>query len=101
MHVAISWDIKGASGERWTALNDYMRAAFDKTHEWTRPVSTFYIVKVSGAPDRDAIIKDLQARAQGVTERVYFVVSPIMPAGAHYNGLLPREWWDPVRQKTS
>ncbi len=97
MHVALSWDIS-ADGERWKAINDALRAGL-KGYSWVRPLSTFYIVKVGGESDRQAMLQKLEAIAKGTSEKVNIVITPVMPSG-RYNGYLPREMWDKINQRT-
>jgi hypothetical protein len=97
MHLVVSWDIT-ASGERWTAINDNLKEGLNP-YSWARPLSTFYVVKVSGEPDRIKIRDALLERARAVHETVHFVISPLMQAG-RYDGYLPRDMWDKINQRT-
>lgn len=96
MHVIVSWDIK-STGDRWTELNDRLKSNL-KTYSWVRPISTFYIVKVSGESQRKSLIEGLNSVASSVSETVHIVVSPAMSAGS-YNGYLPKDMWEKIRER--
>ena len=97
MHVAISWDIT-AEGGRWTTINEQMKQALGQ-RSWVKPLTTYYVVRVFGEGDRQAIQNDLLAVAQSVAERVHFVISPTMASG-RYDGFLPSDMWDKLNART-
>lgn len=98
MHVAVSWDIS-TSGDHWNQINDRMREVL-KPFSWARPLSTFYVVCVSGETDRQTLQNGLQSVAKSVSETVHFVVSPLMSAG-RYDGYLPSDMWPKINERTS
>ena len=98
MHIAVTWDIS-ASGNRWKEINDQMREVL-RPFSWVRPLTTFFVVRVSGRGDQDSIRNGLLAVAKSVSEQVHFVVSPIMSPG-RYDGYLPKDMWAELNQRTS
>lgn len=97
MHVAVTWDIS-ATGDRWRTINDDMKNALG-SRSWVRPLTTFYVMRVSGEVDRRVIRDALQAVAESVTERVHFIISPTMASG-RYDGYLPRDMWQKLNART-
>ena len=97
MHFVVAWDIS-AKGERWTAINNDLKSVIDK-YSWARPLTTYYIVKVSGQSDWDAILNSLTTKAKSHKETVHFVMSPLMQGG-RYNGILPKDMWDKINKRT-
>ncbi|MEX2359606.1 MAG: hypothetical protein WD803_00850 [Gammaproteobacteria bacterium] len=97
MHVALSWDIKAVS-PRWTEINDDMKEQLNG-YSWVRPLSTYYVVNVQSAQDRDELVDKLVGVAKRHTETIYFVVTPVMTGGG-YNGWLPKDLWDKINQRT-
>ena len=70
-----------------------------KGYSWVRPLSTFYVVKVSSSDHRDQLIDQLVSVAKANTEKIHFVASPAMTGGG-YNGWLPKDLWDKINQRT-
>lgn len=97
MHIAVSWDIK-AENPRWGIINERLLEKI-KPYSWVRPVNTFYVIKVDSVERRVEIVKSLTQAAQGVPESVFFVVTPLM-VGGRYDGLLPKENWDQLNERT-
>jgi hypothetical protein len=90
MHVIVSWEI-GAKGERWTSINEALRkelAAFS----WAAPLSTLYVVKVSGEDERDDVLAGLRRVAESTREQIKILLSPVM-SGGMYTGVLPHDLW--------
>ena len=97
MHFALSWDIT-AESSRWQELNDQMLKVIAE-YSWIRPLTTFYIVKVSTQAEWDKILSLLSAIAQGNKETIHIVMTPLMNGG-RYNGVLPPDWWKDINQRT-
>lgn len=98
MHIVISWDIK-TSEDRWSQINENMKEAL-KPYSWIRPLSTLYIVQINGENDRRIIHDSLVALASSLSERVHFVMTPIIASG-RYNGLLPKDMWPKINERTN
>lgn len=97
MHVVVSWDI-AAQGDRWTQINDQLRTQLTQ-YSWVKPLSTFYIVPITAAWQRDHIISALNQVGQQHGD-VSVVVTPVM-AGGSYGGLLPQHLWAEVNRRAS
>lgn len=67
---------------------------------WVRPLSTFYVVKISGEPDRLAIQNSLVAVASSAGAIVHFLITPPM-IGGQYQGYLPTDNWPLINERTS
>lgn len=98
MHIVVSWDI-AASGDRWRALDEYLEGAFSGL-SFYRPLSTFFVLQIRSVADQQRIVADLQKRASQVPERIEFVVSPPMPRGSRYAGMLVPSSWPKVNAIT-
>ena len=98
MHISVTWDIS-AKGESWNSLNDKMRDAL-KPYSWVRPLSTFYIIKISGEHDRTRIKESMENIASSGTVKIHFLLSPIMSSGRYY-GYLPKDMWDNINERTN
>ena len=97
MHFVASWDIK-AEGDEWTRINDGMKEQL-KGYSWVKPLSTFYIIKVSSGEDATEIVKKLQAAAQKTPSKINLIASPVMQGG-RYDGMLSKDMWDKVNKRT-
>jgi len=96
MHFVVSWDIK-AEGQEWDSINKEMKNCLSG-YSWVRPLTTFYIVKVSSQSDWDSIQKNLVSIAK-TAKKVNFIMSPLM-MGGRYDGWLPQDLWDSIRERT-
>jgi hypothetical protein len=90
VHLIVSWEID-AQKERWTEINEALRRQLD-AFSWAKPLSAFYVVRVSSAEDRDGIFGDLQRVVGSTPEQVRVIVSPVISKGL-YEGCLPQDHW--------
>lgn len=98
MHVVISWDIK-TQGDSWTKLDDALRKAIG-SYTWVRPLTTFYIVRISDPAHRELILDNLLAVAKASPQiTIHIVISPVMSSGS-YTGYLPKDMWDKINKRT-
>ncbi|QDQ88129.1 hypothetical protein FMZ60_11400 [Alcaligenaceae bacterium SJ-26] len=97
MHIVISWDISEA-GEKHAEINDKLRTAFEK-FSWVRPLTTFYVVRISSESERISIRDQLVEIAKSVPQKVHIVVSPTM-AGGRYDGYLPKDMWEKLNKRS-
>ena len=97
MHITLSWDIS-ATGDQWKTINDNLREQL-QGYSWVRPLSTFYIVKVNSAEQRDNLVDALISVIKQSHEKIHFVVTPLMTGGG-YNGWLPQDLWDKINERT-
>jgi hypothetical protein len=99
MHIAVCWAISAPTPDREQVIDTYLRGAF-ASFSYVQPIANFFIVKISNPEDRTKINLQLQALSKGVSERVEFVVTPIMPTGARYAGMLIPTTWPKVNDNT-
>lgn len=98
MHIVISWDIK-AEGETWTKLDDSLRKAIG-TYSWVRPLTTFYIVRIPEASNREQILNNMLDVAKASPKiTIHIVISPVMSSGS-YTGYLPKDMWGKINERT-
>ncbi|MBU0482872.1 MAG: hypothetical protein KKG47_17410 [Proteobacteria bacterium] len=97
MHVVVSWDIE-AEGDQWDQLNGEMKKCLSG-YSWVKPLTTFYIVQVSGNQGRTRLKDALVAVCQEHPKLIHFVISPAMRGGL-YSGWLPKSLWPTIRQRT-
>lgn len=74
MYVVISWDIS-ASNPRWSQINDEMKNCI-AAYDWTRPVNTFYMMRINSPDEIVAIRKCFNAVADRVEVNVSYILSP-------------------------
>lgn len=97
MHIAVSWDIS-APQPQWSEINSRLVTALG-TRAWCRPVNTFYAVRVTGEPDREAVRLAMEAVAESSLVPFKYVISPVMQGG--YAGRLDNTVdWEPLNRIT-
>lgn len=96
MHFIVSWDIN-AEGEEWDALNAQLKECIEN-YSWARPLSTFYVVRVSAPQEWQEITKDLIKVAEGSPIRIHLVIGPLM-SGGQYDGYLPKDFWPELEKR--
>lgn len=107
MHFILSWDIRdtdgewGSESEVWGEINAQLKECIDD-YSWVRPLSTFYIVRVSGPQEWKRIKEDLIEVAECYTAKakIHFVISPLM-VGGQYDGWLPNDIWPKIHKRTA
>lgn len=97
MHIVVSWDIS-AEGEQWDKINEKLRSQLVE-YGWVKPLSTFYVVPIAAAWQRDQIIASL-TRVGQEHGNVLVLVTPVM-AGGSYGGLLPQHLWAEVNRRSN
>lgn len=97
MHFVISWDIL-ASGERWNTINNSLIGVL-RPYSWTKPLTTFFVVRVDNQLQWQTILSNLTTTSQGFPENVNFIMSPLMQGGT-YNGILPQNMWNEINQRS-
>lgn len=98
MHVTLSWDIS-AEGAKWNEINEELKALI-KGYSWVRPLKTVYVLKINSQEDREKLIESLTARIKEKNYSVNLLVTPVM-SGGRYNGLLPKDLWEKINERTS
>ena len=98
MHFIVSWDIQ-AEGEEWTTANSELQACIE-AYSWARPLSTFYIVRVSVPQEWQEIRGTLIKAAESSTSRIHLVIGPLM-YGGQYDGYLPKDFWPQIEKRTA
>lgn len=94
MHFVLSYDL-GASGERRTEIENQIEHILSPyTH--VKRLTTFYIIHITVASEWDTILSRLSELSQSITESFHFIMSPTMPTGSRYNGMLSRGDWDEI-----
>ena len=97
MHFVVSWDIS-ASGEEWTRLNDQMKSKLSP-YSWVRPLTTLYVVQVTGQSTWNTILSELQAVGKANSPKINFIVTPLM-SGGQYNGMLAPNLWEELNKRS-
>ena len=98
MHFVLSWDISATGNER-TQIEEAIKLVI-KPYSWVRPLTTFYIIKVDTQEQWDKIFAALNAAARSHgSNKAHYVMSPLMNGG-QYNGLLPKNLWDAINERT-
>ncbi len=96
MHFIVSWDIN-AEGEKWDALNAQLKECIED-YSWARPLSTFYVVRISAPQEWQEIKKNLIEVAEGSPVRIHLVIGPLM-SGGRYDGYLPKDFWPELEKR--
>jgi hypothetical protein len=97
MHMVVSWDIK-TENPKWAEIDAKLKDAL-QGFSWVRPLTTFYVVRLTSDADRMTIRDRMLviAKAAGVT--VHFILSPVM-AGGRYDGYLPADSWPKLNERS-
>ena len=98
MHFIVSWDIQAEDG-KWDEINAQLKECIED-YSWVRPLSTFYIVRVSGPQEWQEIRDALVRVAESSTNRIHFVIGPLM-CGGQYDGYLPKDIWPEIEKRTA
>jgi len=96
MHFILSWDINAKDGE-WDEINAQLKECIE-TCSWARPLSTFYIVRVSDVQEWQKIRDALIEVAESSTIRIHLVIGPLM-YGGQYDGYLPKDFWPEIEKR--
>jgi hypothetical protein len=97
MYVVVSWDIS-ASGEEWESINARLKDGLSN-FSWARPLSTFYVVRITSEEERQTIQSRLLTVAKSVAKNVHFLISPAM-AGGRFTGFLPQDMWENLNERS-
>lgn len=97
MHITVSWDISAAGGEI-ASITERLISVF-KPYSWIRPLSNFYVIKLTDAAQRERIHAELLTAARSSPNTVLFLVSPVIE-GSRYEGLLPKDAWQDLNAIT-
>ena len=98
MHFIVSWDIQAEDGE-WDEINAQLKECIED-YSWVRPLSTFYIVRVSDVQKWQEIRRSLIEVAESSTIRIHLVIGPLM-YGGQYDGYLPKDIWPELEKRTA
>lgn len=98
MHFVLTYDLS-ATGERRTEIEDRIENILSP-HRRVKRLSTFYIVQVSNNIEWESIRSALTLLANGISERMHFIMSPLM-SGGMYNGILSTGEWDEINAITN
>lgn len=96
MHFIVSWDINASGAERGV-LNAQLKKCIEN-YSWVRPLSTFYVVRVSAPQEWQEITKDLIKVAEDSSIRIHLVIGPLM-SGGRYGGYLPKDFWPELEER--
>ena len=105
IHFVLSWDIhtKNRNGNtedrEWGEVNSRLQECIEP-YSWVRPLSTFYIVRVSGPQEWQEIRDALVRVAENSTADINFLIGPLM-SGGQYDGWLPEDIWPKVQKRTA
>lgn len=94
MHFVLSYDL-GASGERRAEIENQIEQIL-APYKYVKRLTTFYIIHIAVASEWDTILSKLSELSQSITESLHFIMSPTMPSGSKYNGMLNRGEWDEI-----
>lgn len=99
MHFVLSYDLS-ASGERRTEIENQIEQIL-APYKYIRRLSTFYIIHIDVASEWDTILSKLVDLSQNIAEKFQFIMSPTMPSGSRYNGMLSRTDWSEINTISS
>lgn len=99
MHFVVSWDIKVPTGPHREEIATALKNCI-KIYSWVRPLTTFYVVKVSSQQVWDSIRQCLQAVCLRYRGEVDLIMTPLMQGGK-YDGFLPGNLWTEINQRTN
>lgn len=97
MHFVLSYDLS-ADGKRRTELEEQIQTIINP-YRHVKRLSTFYIVRVNNNVEWTTIWRQMTNLSQGIPERLWFIMSPLMEGG-HYNGILPEDQWADINAIT-
>ena len=97
MHFAVAWHIN-AIGNDWVRLNNALADEL-KNYSWTRPLSTFYVVKVASQTDWDAIRTRFQTVC-ATAPQIRLIMTPLM-RGGRYDGYLSTDQWKEINLRAA
>ena len=98
MHIIVSWDIK-TEQPKWNEVDEKMKAGL-VGYSWVRPLTTFYVIRISTETDRQRIRDRLLEVAKSAGVVVHFIVSPAMVGGT-YDGYLPSDAWAKLKERSA
>jgi hypothetical protein len=98
MHFVLSYDLS-ATGARRTELESQIETIINP-YRHVRRLTTFYIIHVVDNNEWESIRRQLSNLSSQITERLHFIMSPLMEGG-HYNGMLPESQWADVNSITN
>lgn len=98
MHFVLTYDLS-ATGERRTEIERRIENILSN-HRHVKRLSTFYIVHVSNNIEWESIRSALTTLVNEISERMHFIMSPLMNGGM-YNGILSTGEWDEINAITN
>lgn len=98
MHFVLSYDLS-ATEERRTEIESRIENIL-ANYKHIKRLSTFYIVHVSNNIEWDSIRIALTNLVNGISEKMHFIMSPLMNGGM-YNGILSTGEWDEINAITN
>ena len=98
MHFVLSYDLS-AAGERRTEIESRIENIL-ANYKHIKRLSTFYIVHVSNNIEWESIRTALTNLVNGISEKMHFIMSPLMNGGM-YNGILSTGEWDEINAITN
>lgn len=98
MHFVLTYDLS-ATGEKRAEIESRIENILSN-HRHVKRLSTFYIVHVSNNIEWESIRSALTTLVNGISERMHFIMSPLMNGGM-YNGILPTGEWDEINAITN
>ncbi len=93
MHFVVSWDIPVTTVNR-EGLESQLIGCFN-SYQYVKPLTTFYIVKVSSQTEYSNILTNLQTIGKSIPGGFRLVISPLM-TGGRYDGLHDNETWQTI-----
>lgn len=97
MHVVISWDISNALKRK--EIDDALKVCI-AANSWVKPLTTFYVVKVSSIQECNTITERILAVTKRYPNDVHVIITPPMSGGT-YSGWLPQNLWNEINMRAS
>lgn len=98
MHFVLTYDLS-ATGESRAEIESRIEDILSN-YRYVKRLSTFYIVHVRNNIEWESIRSALTTLVNGISERMHFIMSPLMNGGM-YNGILPTGEWDEINAITN
>ena len=94
MHFVLSYDL-AATNERRTEIETQIEQIISP-YKYVKKLTTFYIIHITMQSEWDTILSKLAELSKKIPESLRFIMTPTMPSGSRYNGMLNRGDWNEI-----
>lgn len=94
MHFVLSYDLV-ATNERRTEIETQIEQIISP-YKYVKKLTTFYIIHITMQSEWDTILSKLAELSKKIPESLHFIMTPTMPSGSRYNGMLNRSDWNEI-----